>query len=94
MAIQDRATRLTARVAPYIEAIALARAGGLTWRDIGRALCIQNPDAVRQAVKTCKYKAEQIPLPEPGKAKPETVAAPAPGQSGKKLFDSLPKIGS
>ena len=30
MTIHDKATRLTARVAPYIQAIAEARAGGLT----------------------------------------------------------------
>lgn len=63
MPIQDRATRLTARVAPYRDAILTARAGGLTWGDIGRLLGIQSPDAVRQAVKSCQYKAEQIPLP-------------------------------
>ena len=72
--LNDRATRLTARVAPYREAIAKARKAGLTWADIGRLLGLEAPPAaLRQAVKRCVYETEQIPLPEP-------QAAPAPAR--------------
>lgn len=64
MGIVDKATRLTARVAPYLSAIAAARAAGLTWGDIATALGASSPGAVRQAFRNCKYKANQLPLPE------------------------------
>ncbi len=105
--LSDRATRLTARVAPYQEAITAARAAGLTWADIARALGVQAPPAaVRQAVKRCRYEAAQIPLPEPQQAaqppartqvqpSQAQVASPGtgPAAAGKRLFDSIPKIG-
>ncbi len=96
MALNDRATRMTARVAPYKEAIATARRAGLTWRDIAQTLGIQSADAVRQAVRKCQWAAEQIPLPEPPPpqqpARQQQPTAPA-AAGGKKTFDSLPKIG-
>lgn len=108
--LNDKASRLTARVAPYLVAIAAARAGGLTWADIGRSLGVASPGALRQAVAKCPYKTEQAPLPEPQAVRPPPGVRPAPGAasgfrhiplpgdepvasaSGKKLFDSLPKI--
>ena len=94
----DQATRMTARVAPYIEAIRKARDAGFTWADIARAIGAQDGETVRRAVRICKYKAEQIPLPEPQtqRAPARSVSTQPPGTSpatGKKLFDSLPKIG-
>ena len=65
MALNDVATRMTARVAPYLQAIVQARKAGLTWADIGRLLGIEKADALRQAVKQCKWVIEQQPLPEP-----------------------------
>lgn len=98
MTISDRATRLTARVAPYRDAITKARKAGLTWRDIGQALGVQSPDRLRWAVAHCgRYEAEQIPLPEPTQTQPkeskeQPMAQVAPQATGKKLFDSIPKI--
>ena len=96
MALNDRATRMTARVAPYKEAIAEARRAGLTWGDIAQLLGIQGADAVRQAVRKCQWAAEQIPLPEPLPQQPvrqqQQPTAPT-GAGGKKTFDSLPQIG-
>ena len=96
--LNDRATRLTAKVAPYRAAIALARKAGLTWADIGRVLGVQAaPAALRQAVTRCHYQAEQIPLPEapapqtPTRTQVQTPSPSAP--TGKTLFSSLPKIG-
>ena len=98
MALNDKATRMTARVAPYKDAITEARRAGLTWGDIARMLGIPNADAVRQAVRKCQWAAEQIPLPEPPPQPPQQAprqpqqATTTAGTSGKKLFDSLPKI--
>ena len=64
MTIHDQATRLTARVAPYLEAIAKARAAGLTWTDIGHLFQVK-ARRLQWAVKHCRYTAEQRPLPEP-----------------------------
>ena len=64
MTIHDHATRLTARVAPYLEAIAKARAAGLTWADIGHVFQVK-ARRLQWAVKHCRYTAEQKPLPEP-----------------------------
>ncbi len=100
--LSDRATRLTARVAPYREAIAKARKAGLTWADVANALGVQVPPAaLRQAVKRChRYQADQVPLPERSQAaqplartQVQTQSPPAPAGAGKTLFDSLPKIG-
>lgn len=109
MTISDRATRLTAKVAPYRDAIARARELGLTWADLCKILGIDaSPDRLRTAVRlSVRYGAEQIPLPDP---KPETPP-PAPtaavagdkvtpgprpiGQpSNKDFLASLPQIGS
>lgn len=98
--LNDRATRLTARVAPYREAIAKARKAGLTWADVANALGVQVPPAaLRQAVKRChRYQADQVPLPEvvasappPARTQVQTPSPSAP--TGKTLFSSLPKIG-
>ncbi len=95
MTIHDKATRLTARVAPYIQAIAEARAGGLTWKDIAALIGAGTPDAVRQAVRNCKYRAEQLPLPEPSQPPTRTSTAPPKpaGQSQPFDINSLPRIG-
>ena len=76
MTINDHATRLTARVAPYLEAIAKARAAGLTWADIGSVFEVK-ARRLQWAVKHCRYTAEQKPLPEPA----STAAKPAPHAS-------------
>jgi hypothetical protein len=96
--LNDRATRLTAKVAPYREAITQARKAGLTWGDLVRALGLEVPPAaLRQAVKRCHYQAEQIPLPEAAaSAQPPARTQVQPSQamsSPKTLFDSLPRIG-
>ncbi len=80
MTINDHATRLTARVAPYLEAIAEARAAGLTWADIGHVFQVK-ARRLQWAVKHCRYTAEQRPLPEPeapaAKPAPRATAQPA-----------------
>lgn len=66
MTIADKATRLTARVAPYRDAITEARKAGLTWGDIATVLGVKTPDRLRWAVlHSQKYEAAQIPLPTP-----------------------------
>ncbi len=72
------ATRMTARVAPYREAIKAARRAGFTWRDIARALGVEDPNRLRWAVGHCeRYEAEQIPLPTP-EPEPTTAAQKVP----------------
>ena len=61
--IHDQAKRLTARVAPYLDAIKEAKNAGLTWDDIAKALQVKNPDSLRKAVYRCRYKADQVGLP-------------------------------
>lgn len=81
--ISDMATRVTARIAPYIEAIKKAREAGLTWSDIASVMGIENPDRVRWAVGHCRYQVEQMPLPEPKtKPKPEVKTAPQENAQG------------
>jgi hypothetical protein len=82
MTINDQATRLTARVAPYLEAIAKARAAGLTWADIGSVFEVK-ARRLQWAVKHCRYTAEQRPLPdpEPLAAKPAPRAAAQPAKA-------------
>lgn len=92
MTIADRATRLTARVAPYRDAISAARKAGLTWGDIAVVLGVKTPDRLRWAVAHSeKYEAEQIPLPVTIEAKgkaatsaaavvKERISRPLPGQ--------------
>ncbi len=99
-------TRATAQVAPYLEAITQAREAGLTWGDIAARIGIESPDRVRWAAGHCRYKASQIPLPEPetknAKEAQQVSTRSTPNQSssgtspataGKRLFDSIPKIG-
>lgn len=77
------ATRMTARVAPYREAIKAARRAGFTWRDIARALGVEDPNRLRWAVGHCeRYEAEQIPLPTP---------EPEPTPEQKNTAPSLPQ---
>jgi hypothetical protein len=90
-----KATRLTARVAPYRDAISKARKAGLTWADIGEALGVQNPDRLRWAFAHCgRYEADQIPLPEPKTAGLTTTTNKQQvGQSQPFDINSLPRIG-
>lgn len=61
----DGPKKTTARVAPYLDAIRQARTGGWGWREIAaRVAPGATADAVRAAVKTCRYAGEQMPLPE------------------------------
>ena len=89
-------TRATAQVAPYLEAITQAREAGLTWGDIAARIGIESPDRVRWAAGHCRYKVEQIPLPEPETKNTKEVqptAKPTPKLAGKDFFNSIPKIG-
>ena len=99
MTINDQATRLTARVAPYLEAIAKARAAGLTWADIGHVFQVK-ARRLQWAVKHCRYTTEQKPLPEPEppaakpflrtpaqSAKAATTAPPLPPPPGQQQMD-------
>ena len=99
MNMNEQATRLTARVAPFRDAIRAARKAGWTWGDVARALGLNvSPDRIRAAVKfSTRYEIEQIPLPlpepEPTPA-PKATAQPArPGQSNKDFLASLKQIG-
>ena len=80
----DHATRMTARVAPYLEAISKARDAGFTWADIAHAIGASNGETVRRAVRICKYRAEQLPLPVrqqnpgPSKTVPRREQRPGP----------------
>ena len=92
-----KATRLTARVAPYRDAISKARKAGLTWADIGDALGVQNPDRLRWAYAHCsRYEADQVDLPEPEtktkEAQPTQTQKPARPAGGREFFNSIPKI--
>ncbi len=86
MTISDRATRLTAKVAPYREAILEARALGLTWLDLCAVLGIEPaPDRLRNAVRlSIRYKAAQIQLPE-------STPEPEPTPEQKNAAPSLPQ---
>jgi hypothetical protein len=89
--------RLTARIAPYRDAIAAARQAGLTWPDVGKVLGVP-PDPLRRAyLHGKKYLAEQQPLPDTKEQQPKTPqqAPPNPpvGPAGKKFFDSITKVG-
>jgi hypothetical protein len=55
---------MTARVAPFLEAIQKARDAGFTWADIAQAIGANSGETVRRAVRICKYRTEQIPLPD------------------------------
>ncbi len=85
MAISTQdATRLTARIAPYLDAIREAREVGLTWGDVARRLDISSPYALRKAVLRCRYVVEQVPLPPPKEPAPRSApgsAAAVPANS-------------
>lgn len=95
--INKHASRLTARIAPYLDAIREARSAGLTWKDVSRLLGTDNHDQLRWAVKTCKYQVKQLPLPEPPpKALPPPATTAQPGttrQNTKEFLASLEQIG-
>ena len=80
----DKATRMTARVAPYLEAIGKARAAGFTWTDIAQAIGASSGETVRRAVRICKYKTDQIPLPDSERVQKATapVRTQTPAVSG------------
>ncbi|WP_215878569.1 hypothetical protein, partial [Acidithiobacillus ferridurans] len=57
--------RITAAVAPYLDAVAEKRAAGWRWGDIRRAMGIECTDhALAQAFAKCRWRAEQMPLPD------------------------------
>ena len=91
----DRPRKITAQVAPYLDAIRQARTGGWGWREIAERVAPgAAADAVRAAVKCCKYQVDQKPLPEPERLAEEKQKTPAitveeQGQSRK-----LPRVGS
>lgn len=91
--LSDRASRLTARVAPYRESIIAARKAGLTWGDIARVLGLQVPPAaLRQAVARCRYQAEQAPLPEPPAAQPQAPVRPQPHPAPAKAKSDIESV--
>lgn len=86
MTIADRATRLTARVAPYRAAIEVARKAGLTWRDLATLLGVKTPDRLRWAVGHCsRYEADQVALPMP-----EPQPQPKPDSESKTIGAARP----
>jgi hypothetical protein len=77
--MDESAMRLTARVAPYIDAIKQKRAAGWRWKDVTLALgfaCSEH--SLAQAVKGCKWAAEQRSLPEPVPMPVATVPTATP----------------
>lgn len=73
----NQPTRLTARVAPFRDAIAAARAAGYTWADLARALGVANATSLRRAWARCgRYQIEQQSLPDPSKDKEGQKATP------------------
>jgi len=91
--MDESAMRLTARVAPYLDAIKQKRAAGWRWKDIKLALGFACSDhALAQAVKRCRWVAEQKPLPEPARPAPsvaKTTAVPEATKTVKAL--EIPK---
>ena len=82
-----RPEKLTARVAPHIDAIDVARRAGITWREIAKVLEASSVSAIRTAVWRARrgvdagrYVVEQMPLPEPAVQRPEHPV-PAPRAS-------------
>lgn len=83
----DRPRKITAQVAPYLDAIRQARTGGWGWREIAERVAPgAAADAVRAAAKCCKYQVDQKSLPEvaetvktaPAVAPASEVSVPAP----------------
>lgn len=57
--------RLSATIAPYVDAINEKRSAGWRWADIRKVLSLECTDrALGQAVRRCKWQAQQLPLPE------------------------------
>lgn len=78
-------TRVSARLAGYVEAIGEARAAGVTWRQIGELFGVRDKTAAAafKIARGGKYKVqEQKPLPEPIVKKPREESQ-APAQSAK-----------
>ncbi len=98
--LADQATRLTARIAPYRDAIKSAREAGLTWRDLARILGVKDQRHLRWAVGHCeRYKAEQVPLPlatpEPvptPEQKPNSTAPAAPTDAAQQPSSTIKRI--
>ena len=86
----DKATRMTARVAPYLDAIGKARGAGFTWADIAQAIGASNGETVRRAVRICKYRTEQIPLPEPTSIARQQIPTPGPSQDAPRREQQRP----
>lgn len=75
--------RVSAAVAPYIDAIKEKRAAGWRWADIRKALNVDCTDrGFGQAVRRCRWKAEQLPLPELEKTKTIAHTKPADVKAG------------
>lgn len=86
----DRPSKITAKVAPYLDAIRRARDGGWGWREIGERVAPgANSDAVRAATKSCRYRVEQLPLPEVPAQRP----AFAEGNTSNVQKRVLPRVG-
>ncbi len=85
--------RLSAAVAPYLDAIQEAKAAGWRWGDIRKALDLAcNDAAIAQAVRRCRWVAAQLPLPETVEAKKKaTAAATASAQNAQTL--EIPRNG-
>ena len=78
--MDESAMRLTARVAPYIDAIKQKRAAGWRWKDVTLALGFACSDhSLAQAVKSCKWVAEQREIPN---AKPAAAASAEHREAG------------
>jgi len=89
--MDESAMRLTARVAPYIEAIKQKRAAGWRWKDIKLALGFACSDhALAQAVRRCKWVAEQRALLEPAARSAPTVAKTTTVPQARPAIRSLP----
>jgi hypothetical protein len=76
-------SRLSARVAPFRDAIAAARLAGFTWPDLARALATTNPTSLRRAWARCgRYQADQVPLPTTPTEKRPTMPVQANTSNG------------
>ena len=87
----NQPTRLTARIAPFRDAITVARAAGYTWVDLAHALGVANATSLRRAWARCgKYQTEQAPLPQ--QAKPPQQAATTAATESQKHNSSIKRI--
>lgn len=63
--MNERPKKITARVAPFLDAIDAARKAGWSWAEIRDRVAPETTvNAIRMAALHCKYSAEQLPLPE------------------------------